>query len=732
MAQRIPIIEQTVGTTMGPGGVRAQGSQYTSPFAAAANTAAQGLSDINDARMIEEQQHNITAVNDTYANSFSPTIRKLLYDPQDGLMAKQGKDAVSALPDVEKAMETARTQTMATFQNDYQRKTFDSIARKHLQMELDGAYRHAQRENQVWQAQTSDAVVNEKLTSSVDHFNDPKWVDGAIGSGLYEIQAFGAQHGQSAEVVLQRSQDFVRKTRTAITQRLMIDDPLAAQKYLDEHASELAGPQFPVLVHQVRQAVLPVQAKTIANDIIKKSQETVGPDLATENQSAFDNTMAFVFSKEGGYSASDGNTGKPVNFGINQKANPDVDVKSLTKEQAAGIYRQRYWNAIGGDSLPPATAMMAMDAAVNQGVPFAKKILAESGGDVSKMAEMRRAQYQQIAANDPTLNRYKGTWLARVDDAEAQAKAQPSAAPKSADIKAQMGDMITQAQAEAERLHPGDPVFADLAVSQVKAHLNNIVAQQVAVQQQAHGVVIQALIGQRGAPKPTTIDELPPVARQAFAMSTPEAQRGYIAMLDHNAKEATGSPTKSNPAVVQQTFARIHLPDGDPKKITVASQLAPLFAQGLNREDYDWMKKELDAQQSAGGRSRSKDMELAATTAKQMLSGSIIGGAQPELADEAAYRFRLDVASKVEAYEKAGKDPRTLYTPGSPDYVLDPAKVMSYLQTPQQAVAAQAKAIAESRAPAAAPAKVSSDAEYEALPNGARFVGPDGKVRVKP
>jgi lysozyme family protein len=706
-----------------------------------------GVEKINAAALQQQDLHDAAAVNDVYANRFSPAVRSALYDPKDGYFAKQGADAVRALPQTEGVVDQIRTQTRATLQNENQQRMFDAMSRRHLEMEMDGAYRHADRENQVWQAHTSDAVVKDKMASAVDHFNDPKYADGAIAGGLYEIQQYGLSHGQSAEMMAERAKEFVRNTRTAVAQRLLVADPLAARDYVQEHAAELAGPNMAVLEHQVKQAVLPIEARTIADKVISGAT----PGASGTAPSGFDSAVQFVLSKEGGYNASDGNSGAPVNFGINQKANPDVDVKSLTKQGATQIYRDRYWNAIGGDNLPPGAALMAMDAAVNQGVPFAKQILAQSGGDVTKMAQLRRAKYQEIIAADPSQAKNQTAWMGRVDAAEQQAATVGAPTANATGMRAQMLDLIGQAEQEADRTHPGDPVFRDMAVAQVKAHFNNQIANQVAVQQQAHGILTQLATGTgKGSAKPTTLDDLlaAPGARTAWTVVPPESQRGILAMLDHNQKEAIGISTKSDPAAVQEAFRRVHLPDDDPQKIRYAEQLVPLFkpgggpgSKGINREDYDWLKKEVDQQQSVSGRSLTKDLQNVRTSARTMLAGSIIGRVQPELAEEASYRFSLDVQNQVDAYIKAGKDPRALLTPGSAEYLLKPERVMSFLQTPQQAVAAQAEAIRKGSAPknptasgkvGVAPARVASDAEYAALESGTQFVGPDGKVRVKP
>ena len=141
---------------------------------------------------------------------------------------------------------------------------------------------------------------------------------------------------------------------------------------------------------------------------------------AAGNPGSFDTVMSHVFKMEGGYNADDGN-GYPVNFGINGKFHPNVDIKSLTKEQAAGIYKREYWDKIGGDKLAPGVAMMVMDAAVNQGVGYAQNLLKESGGDVAKMAEMRRADYEALAQNNPSKRKYLNNWLTRLDKTAAAA-----------------------------------------------------------------------------------------------------------------------------------------------------------------------------------------------------------------------------------------------------------------------------------------------------------------------
>lgn len=138
-----------------------------------------------------------------------------------------------------------------------------------------------------------------------------------------------------------------------------------------------------------------------------------GEGLASTG-SDFNSIVQRTLKVEGGYSATDGNSGAPVNFGINQRANPDIDVKNLTKDQAVQLYKSRYWDAIGGDSLPAAIRATAFDAAVNQGVPWTKAALQQAGGDVAAFNALREQRYRSIVASDPSQGKYLANWLSRI------------------------------------------------------------------------------------------------------------------------------------------------------------------------------------------------------------------------------------------------------------------------------------------------------------------------------
>lgn len=125
----------------------------------------------------------------------------------------------------------------------------------------------------------------------------------------------------------------------------------------------------------------------------------VGGDATPSSSSGaggFENAVATVLKNEGGYAAKDMN-GKPVNFGINQGANPDLDVKNLTKDQAIQIYHDRYWVPSGAAALPANLQTPYFDAYIRN-PKFAKKALSDSGGDPVKFVNITSAYFQRLAS----------------------------------------------------------------------------------------------------------------------------------------------------------------------------------------------------------------------------------------------------------------------------------------------------------------------------------------------
>lgn len=74
--------------------------------------------------------------------------------------------------------------------------------------------------------------------------------------------------------------------------------------------------------------------------------------------------------------------GGATKFGIDQRSHPSVHIRSLTREQAMGIYWREYWGKVRAEELPPKLAEVVGDIAVNNGVSRAIKWLQEVVGTI--------------------------------------------------------------------------------------------------------------------------------------------------------------------------------------------------------------------------------------------------------------------------------------------------------------------------------------------------------------
>lgn len=94
----------------------------------------------------------------------------------------------------------------------------------------------------------------------------------------------------------------------------------------------------------------------------------------------FDEAFDRLIGHEGGYVNHKLDPGGETKWGISKRAYPDVDIASLTRDQAKAIYRRDYWERAKADQYDGAIAFQLFDAAVNHGIGQAVKFLQRAVG----------------------------------------------------------------------------------------------------------------------------------------------------------------------------------------------------------------------------------------------------------------------------------------------------------------------------------------------------------------
>lgn len=94
----------------------------------------------------------------------------------------------------------------------------------------------------------------------------------------------------------------------------------------------------------------------------------------------FETAFAKLMQHEGGFVDHPSDPGGATNYGISQRSYPGEDIRGMTTERAAHIYRRDFWGPAGCDAVPPEVKFDLFDMAVNSGISRAVKTLQQAAG----------------------------------------------------------------------------------------------------------------------------------------------------------------------------------------------------------------------------------------------------------------------------------------------------------------------------------------------------------------
>lgn len=338
--------------------------------------------------------------------------------------------------------------------------------------------------------------------------------------------------------------------------------------------------------------------------------------------------------------------------------------------------------------------------------------------------------------------------------------------PNSRDIAAQLPIILAKVETTADRLYGKDPYNPDRAAfvarmqAEVQSKLSRDVQQLNAIQREAQGKVLDAVMGMNNPP---TVPGLTPVGGQqparamltslsqiqadpnlarSYMLMDPQAQLAVNNLLDRN----LSANDKGDVQLYRDLFNRIHLEPGAPGKIDFYQQIVdPNVANRLSMSQIQQLRAELDRNETPGGRSLNQMRRAADTNVAAFFKTTPMFTAQPDRQIAATMRWNEEAGKKIDEYVKAGKDVRPLFMVDSKDSIVSPAYLQTFINsTPAQGLATGAAAVAggsqaplAGAPPAVQPATITTreqlDAWFQTLPPGvATFTGTDGKVRAVP
>lgn len=209
--------------------------------------------------------------------------------------------------------------------------------------------------------------------------------------------------------------------------------------------------------------------------------------------------------------------------------------------------------------------------------------------------------------------------------------------------------------------------------------------QQARAAKQTVEAAENAVIADAYAPTPKITPQQ--VANDPAFASDPAARLRMIAVIKNGAE---GGPAAGpSHMATLELIKRINLPDGDPQKITDRAPLVDALANNQIRDsDYTFALKQFNDLRDAGGETLARrKAELIKGVEPQLDKTWLLDrGRKDAKGALRLYEFQVMLDQRIDEYQKAGKNPFDLLTPGKPDYMGAPDVLKPLKRTFQQAV----------------------------------------------
>jgi hypothetical protein len=599
-----------------------------------------------------------------------------------------GQNAVDALPDYTQKIQDAYKEVRSGL-NPAAARMFDQTAFRVVRGATDSMGSYSAQQQDVTDHQNLRAQVSLAQEGALTYADDPAGWNAHLGAVQAASLTASQRLGLGSDATeMQRMRD-VSQVYEDRTQQLMLRNPMEAASFYHQNIGAIAPDKRYEIERQLKTTTDTQYAHT---DGTAAYQSVVGqdgnnsplaenkgaPDLPAFQQKDIDRVANFVKAPSQ-YDAAIKDAADRYNVS-------PTEIKMKIGIESGGIAKAVN-PASGTTGLGQFTEATAKQYGITdrndpvQSINGIAKMLAANGGTVGgNAAGADRAYYGgSPTAKGPNTDQYvENTRAVR------QALIGPSApAPMTAaQLEGQEGAVLTAARAQAAQRRPNDQVYADQVANEAHAKwatdVQSLKSQDYANYSQVLDATIQG--------KAQTMSDLPPAVQQVLSKLSPQNTLSIQSQFERNTREANGEFAHSDPKVVNDLLQRINAPEGDPNKITQPGQLTEYMGKGLNYTDQQRLNKEIQQANSPEGSQFQKQLAQAKETGRKMLNSSLTGAAlqHPEIAEEAAYRFGVDLDQKIAAARTAKADPQALLTPGNPAYVLDPNRVSAFMPSEAQ------------------------------------------------
>ncbi|OWV78126.1 hypothetical protein ATY78_13100 [Rhizobium sp. R635] len=195
---------------------------------------------------------------------------------EGGFMTLTGQAAVDGRADYERRLTEKRKEFGAGLTGEAA-EMYGRAADARVNASLQSAVVYSGQQRKVWFQQNAAARVDSFARDAVVNFTRPDLVTKNVAAGLLELQEQGRLEGWSDETVMARGSEFVSGVHRDITLRLADDDPIAADRYRNDHAGQMTGADNDMLTEALEGEISNEHSKREAGAILTQGRRASVP-----------------------------------------------------------------------------------------------------------------------------------------------------------------------------------------------------------------------------------------------------------------------------------------------------------------------------------------------------------------------------------------------------------------------------------------------------------------------
>src|SRR5690606_13525541 len=260
---RVPQYQQQVAPTVTPTVRRSDNNASAEDFGGGLAKAAGAFAGVAQQIAKREQEKADTAAQMEIENGLAALETSTLYDPDNGMLNRQGKDAIGLGQQFTPAWEKGASEVIGKAPRHLQAWAQQQAAARQQQASRI-LMRHSAQEADKYYTGQAEALRDNAIDAAVLNFADPERVDQEVGRAMIAADRLADLQGADAITREQARKSAASSVQRAVLERMAASDPNAALDRLSQVRDTLTGED----VTRIESVLRPVLTDATADAVV--------------------------------------------------------------------------------------------------------------------------------------------------------------------------------------------------------------------------------------------------------------------------------------------------------------------------------------------------------------------------------------------------------------------------------------------------------------------------------